>query len=84
MSKWICEIDGREYESEEEAREGVLDYISIYDFKEVMENGGSVSFGDIIKELQRLGSPLYYKLLEEVEETIFHDYFCEESEEDED
>lgn len=84
MSKWICEIDGREYESEEEAREGVLDYINIYDFKEVMENGGSVSFGDIIKELQRLGSPLYYKLLEEVEETIFHDYFCEESEEDED
>ena len=84
MSKWICEIDGREYESEEEAREGVLDYINIYDFKEVMENGGSVSFGDIIKELQRLESPLYYKLLEEVEETIFHDYFCEESEEDED
>lgn len=84
MSKWICEIDGREYESEEEAREGVLDYINIYDFKEVMENGGSVSFGDIIKELQRLESPLYYKLLEEVEETTFQDYFCEESEEDED
>lgn len=84
MSKWVCEIDGREYESEEEAREGVLDYINIYDFKEVMENGGSVSFGDIIKELQRLESPLYYKLLEEVEETTFQDYFYEESEEDED
>lgn len=84
MSKWVCEIDGQEYNSEEEARDAVLDHINIYDFKEVMENGGSVTFGDIIKELQRLESPLYYKLLEEVEETIFHDYFCEESEEDED
>lgn len=84
MSKWICEIDGREYESEEEAREGVLDYIDICDFERAIECGESVSFADIIEELQRLGSPLYYKLLEEVEETIFHDYFCEESEEDED
>lgn len=84
MSKWVCEINGQEYNSEEEARDAVLDHINIYDFKEVMENGGSVTFGDIIKELQRLESPLYYKLLEEVEETIFHDYFYEESEEDED
>ena len=84
MSKWICEIDGREYESEEEAREGVLDYIDTCDFKQAIEYGESVSFADIIEELQRLGSPLYYKLLEEVQETIFHDYFYEESEEDED
>lgn len=84
MSKWICEIDGREYESEEEAREGALDYITDCDFKQAIDSGESVSFADIIEELQRLGSPLYYKLLEEVQETIFHDYFYEESEEDED
>ena len=84
MSKWVCEIDGREYESEEEAREGVLDYITACDFDQAIDSGESVSFADIIEELQRLGSPLYYKLLEEVQETIFHDYFYEESEEDED
>ena len=84
MSKWICEIDGREYESEEEAREGALDYIDTCDFKQAIDSGESVSFVDIIEELQRLGSPLYYKLLEKVQETIFHDYFYEESEENED
>lgn len=84
MSKWVCEIDGQEYESEEEAREGVLDYIDTCDFERAIEYGRSVCFADIIRELSRLDSPLYYKLLEEVQETIFHDYFCEESEEDED
>ena len=84
MSKWICEIDGREYESEEEAREGALDYIDTCDFERAIECGESVSFADIIEELSRLDSPLYYKLLEEVQETIFHDYFYEESKEDED
>lgn len=84
MSKWVCQIDGREYESEEEARIAVLNHINTCDFKQAIEYGGSVCFADIIRELQRLESPLYYKLLEEVQETIFHDYFYEESEEDED
>lgn len=84
MSKWVCEIYGREYESEEEARIAALNYIDICDFERAIERGGSVTFADIIKELQRLESPLYYKLLEEVENTVFHSYFCEESEEDED
>lgn len=84
MSKWVCQIDNQEYESEEEARDAVLDYITTCDFEQAIECGESVSFADIIKELSRLDSPLYYKLLEEVQETIFHDYFYEESEEDED
>lgn len=84
MNKWICEIDNQEYESEEEARIAALNYIDICDFERAIECGESVSFTDIIKELSRLDSPLYYKLLEEIQETIFHDYFYEESEEDED
>ena len=84
MSKWICEIDSQEYESEEEARIAALNYIDTCDFEQAVEYGESVSFADIINELQRLESPLYYKLLEEVQETIFHDYFYEESEENED
>ena len=84
MSKWICQIDSQEYNSEEEARDAALDYIDTCDFEQAIECGESVTFSDIIEELRRLDSPLYYKLLEEVQETIFHDYFYEESEEDED
>ena len=84
MSKWICQIDSQEYESEEDARDAASAYIDTCDFERAIECGGSVSFTDIINELQRLESPLYYKLLEEIEETIFHDYFYEEEEEDED
>lgn len=84
MSKWICQIDGQEYNSEEEAQNAALDHINICDFEQALEYDGLVTFSDIIKELQRLESPLYYRLLEEVQERIFQDYFYEESEEDED
>lgn len=84
MSKWICQIDGQEYNSEEEAQDAALDYIDTCDFEQAIRCDGSVTFADIIKELQRLDSPLYYRLLEEAQETIFHDYFYEEREEDED
>ena len=82
MSKWICEIDSQEYESEEEARNAAFIYIDTCDFEQAVEYGGSVTFADIIKELQRLESPLYYQLLEEIQETIFHDYFYEETEDE--
>lgn len=82
MSKWICQIDNQEYESEEEARDAVFAYIDTCDFERAVECGGAVTFSDIIKELRRLESPLYYQLLEEIEETIFHDYFYEEAEDE--
>lgn len=84
MTKWICQLDCQEYDSEESARDATLDYIDTCDFEQIIEENGAITFDDIIEELKRLDSPLYYKLLEEARERIFRDYFYEESEEDED
>lgn len=83
MTKWICQLDSQEYNSEEAARDAAYDYIDTCDFEQSIECGEVVTLADIIKELQRLDSPLYYKLLEEVHERIFHDYFYEEAADDE-
>ena len=83
MTKWICQIDCQEYDSEESARDAALDYIDTCDFEQVIEKNGAITFDDIIEELKRLDSPLYYKLLEEARERIFHDYFYEEVDDEE-
>lgn len=77
MTKWVCQIDSQEYASEEAARNAAYDYIDTCDFEQSIEYDEVVTLADIIKELQRLDSPLYYKLLEEVHERIFRDYFYE-------
>lgn len=77
MTKWICQIDGQEYASEEVARDAAFEHIDTCDFEESIEYGGAVTLADIIKELQRFDSPLYHKLLEEAHERIFRDYFYE-------
>lgn len=77
MTKWICQLDDQEYASEEAARDAAFEHIDTCDFEESIEYGGAVTLADIINELQRLDSPLYYKLLEEVQERIFRDYFYE-------
>lgn len=82
MTKWICQLDSQEYESEEAARDAAYEYIDTCDFERSIEYGVVVTFADIIEELQRLDSPLYYKLLEETQERIFHDYFYEEAVDD--
>lgn len=86
MTKWICQIDNQEYNSEEAARDAVYEYIDTYDFEQTIGANETITLDDIIKELQRLDSPLYYKMLEEVEERIFQDYFykVEDDEEEED
>lgn len=83
MTKWICQLDCQEYNSEESARDATLDYIDTCDFEQVIEENGAITFDDIIEELKRLDSPLYYKLLEEARERIFHDYFYEEVDDEE-
>lgn len=83
MTKWICQIDNQEYNSEEAAQDAAYEYICTYDFKQVIGANETITLDDIIKELQRLDSPLYYKLLEEIEERIFQDYFYEVSDDEE-
>ena len=82
MTKWICELDSQEYNSEESARDAALNYIDTCDFEQVIEEDGAIIFDDIIEELKRLDSPLYYKLLEEARERIFRDYFYEEADDE--
>lgn len=77
MTKWICQLDSQEYESEEAAQNATLDYIDICDFEQIVGENGAITFADIIKELQRLDSPLYYNLLEQAQERVFRDYFYE-------
>jgi hypothetical protein len=79
MTKWICQLDSREFDSEEAARDAVSEYVDASDFEQVIDNYGSITFDDIIEELQRLDSPLYHKLMEEIHERIFQDYFYEEA-----
>jgi hypothetical protein len=79
MTKWICQLDSREFDSEESARDAVSEYVDASDFEQVIDNYGSITFDDIIEELQRLDSPLYHKLMEEIHERIFQDYFYEEA-----
>lgn len=82
MTKWICQFDNQEYNSEEAARDAAFDYIDTCDFEQVIEENGAIIFDDIIEELKRLDSPLYYKLLEKAHERIFQDYFYEEADDE--
>ena len=81
--KWECLIDGSEYDTEEEAREAARERV---DFDDVCAQiGNDITYEDLIKELARLDSPIYYQLLEAAENQVFEDYFStiEASEEDE-
>lgn len=79
--KWECLIDGSEYDTEEEAREAARERV---DFDDVCAQiGNDITYEDLIKELARLDSPIYYQLLEAAENQVFEDYFSTIEEEDE-
>ena len=71
--KWECLIDGSEYDTEEEAREAARERV---DFDDVCAQiGNDITYEDLIKELARLDSPIYYELLQAAENQVFEDYF---------
>ena len=80
-TKWVSQIDGSEFETEEQAREAAVENVTWTDITSRL--GYSVSYEAAVQELQRLGSPLFDKLFEEATEEIFHDYFYEERNEEE-
>lgn len=51
MTKWICQLDSQEYNSEEAARDAAYEHIDTCDFEESIEYGGAVTLADIVKEL---------------------------------
>ena len=81
MPKWCCEVDGREFSTEEEAFDAALEYVDTYDIEECIGNG--VTMDDIFEELARLNSPIYWKLVELTHQRVFEDYFCEIDDDDE-
>jgi hypothetical protein len=80
--KWECLIDGSEFDTEEDAREAARERV---DFDDVCAQiGNDITDEDLIKELARLDSPIYYRLLEAAEEQAFEIYFSTFEAEDED
>lgn len=75
MPKWYCEVDGREFSTEEEAIDAAFEYVDTCDIENCI--GEEITMKDIIKELARLDSHLYWKLLELAHQRIFEDYFGE-------
>lgn len=78
---WENTITRNEYPTEDEARDSVYeimhdshlaDVIGLYD----------VDLLDIVKELRRLDSPLYYQLFEYAFEALCEDYISEIDEEE--
>lgn len=71
--KWECLIDGSEFDTEEDAREAARERV---DFDDVCAQiGNDITYEDLIKELARLDSPMYYDLLQAAENQVFEDYF---------
>ena len=81
MAKWICSYDNKEFENEEAAREAAMNIINIDDI--VAQVGNKLTTWDLIKELARLDSPLYYELFDAATEQILEDYFSEINEDEE-
>ena len=80
MTRWIRSYDDEELEDEEAAREAAAESVDIYDI--VAQVGNELTIWDLIKELARLDSPLYYDLLNAAIEQAFEDYFSEVEEDD--
>lgn len=81
MPKWYCELDEREFSTEEEAFDAALEHVDIYDIEECI--GAEITMTDIVEELARLDSPIYWKLLELTQQHVFENYFCEIDDDDE-
>jgi hypothetical protein len=75
MSKWVLAITETEYKTEEDARDAALEYISFDDVE--AQIGNSITYRDLLQELARLDSPLYWRLYEAACEEVFEDYIYE-------
>lgn len=85
MPKWYCEIDGREFSTEDEAIDAALEYVETYDIENCI--GDEITMKDIMEELARLNSPLYWELVNLARQRVFEFYFGKidaEEEENED
>lgn len=66
---WESLIDGTEFATEEEAREHAREHTDFDDI--VNQCGNSITYEDLIRELAKYNSELYYQLVEEAENEVF-------------
>lgn len=81
MSKWVWYWDDETFESEEKAREDVKLNVGYENLKDQVDY--EISLLDIIHELQRLDSPLFWRLYEKTVDAYFEDFYYEIYDEDE-
>ena len=69
MIVWESLIDGTEFATEEEAREHAREHTDFDDI--VNQIGNNITYTDLVRELAKYDSPLFYQLLEEAENETF-------------
>jgi hypothetical protein len=66
---WESLIDGTEFPTEDDARDYVREHV---DFDDIVEQiGNNITYYDLVRELSKFDSPLFYQLLEEAENEVF-------------
>ena len=66
---WESLIDGTEFPTEDDARDYVREHV---DFDDIVEQiGNNITYTDLVRELSKFDSPLFYQLLEEAENEVF-------------
>lgn len=66
---WESLIDGTEFATEEEAREHAREHTDFDDI--VNQIGNNITYEDLVRELAKFDSGLFYQLLEEAENEVF-------------
>lgn len=66
---WESLIDGTEFATEEEAREHAREHTDFDDI--VNQIGNNITYTDLVRELAKCNSGLFYQLLEEAENEVF-------------
>lgn len=66
---WESLIDGTEFPTEDDARDYVREHVDFDDI--VNQIGNSITYTDLVRELSKFDSPLFYQLLEEAENEVF-------------
>lgn len=78
--KWISKIDGNEYDTIEEVRDCVAEDLDFYDV--LGQVGCRYTLCEIIKELARLDSPMFWDMYEDTIDEQIKDWFYEDDEDE--
>lgn len=81
MGQWWCDYSHDMYDTEEKAKEAALEFFNIFDIQEFIIDVPH-RFNEMLKELGRLDSPLYYELLAEAEANFLEEAIGEYDDED--